>query len=317
MHANASNIWHVPAYLPYVQQPLTREAVRDTETRIGFKLPQELIELFSEQNGGFIRWRLEEKSNEMICGIGSRFPQFGVVPGSEKGDLDWSVHGDWLPFDVKDGRYLVPFDGDGHWHLCLDYRRDNQQPGVTFVDTEGRSEELIANSFANYLRLLQPVAYEDEFVLQGVTDIEALRAFMAKKLGMDASPAPKQIPLCQAFQLAGERKFTGEQVDPVMKVLLNEGRRLWLQDSDKVYLQLEANLVPRGYIPDDATCRPELDYLRDRMAKNYPGVAADAWIMCATDTIVPEVIAAVEELGIQCAPLDPARAFEDVPNMPH
>jgi hypothetical protein len=50
MHANASNIWHVPAYLPYVQQPLTREAVRDTETRIGFKLPQELIELFSEQN---------------------------------------------------------------------------------------------------------------------------------------------------------------------------------------------------------------------------------------------------------------------------
>ena len=300
-----------------MQPALTRALLLETEERIGFKLPQELVALLAEQNGGYIRWQLEDMVHDTIHGIGPHFPEFGVVSGSEKRDLDWSVYGDWLPFDVKDGRYLVPFDGDGHWSLCLDYRRDSLKPGVTFVDTEGIKEEPVADSFAAYLQALKPEVYEDEFVLQGVTDIEALRAYLGTRLGMDASQAPKGVTGCLVYGLGGERRFTGKQMDPLMAVLLNEGRRLWLQNDDQVRIQLSANRVPRGYVPDNATCRPELQLLLSGTTKHYPGVAEDAWIMCATDTIIPEVIAAVVEFGIKCTPLDPGQAFGSSDGTPH
>lgn len=38
-------IWRVPAYLPYLQPPLTEQALSRAEAEIGFKLPKEYIEL--------------------------------------------------------------------------------------------------------------------------------------------------------------------------------------------------------------------------------------------------------------------------------
>lgn len=60
---------------------------------------------------------------------------------------------------------LVPFDGDGHWLSCLDYRFYSRGsrgllakevvqtgPRVTYIDIESDSESIVASSFATLLR---------------------------------------------------------------------------------------------------------------------------------------------------------------------
>ena len=61
MGATADTIWQVPAYLPYLQPPLTDEAVAAAEKEIGYKLPSEYLNLLRRQNGGYIRVSLLER----------------------------------------------------------------------------------------------------------------------------------------------------------------------------------------------------------------------------------------------------------------
>ena len=42
---------------------------------------------------------------------------------------------------------LVPFSGDGHWYLCLDYRA-SEQPAVAYIDVECDEQSIIAQDFA-------------------------------------------------------------------------------------------------------------------------------------------------------------------------
>ena len=44
--ATPETIWQVPAYLPYLQPPLTKAAVRAAEEKIGYKLPIDYLNLF-------------------------------------------------------------------------------------------------------------------------------------------------------------------------------------------------------------------------------------------------------------------------------
>jgi hypothetical protein len=111
MAATADTIWRVPAYLPYLQPPLTDEAVAAAEKAIGFELPAEYLHLLRKQNGGYIRYSLPENVHNTIAGIGPHFPSLT--------EFDWDQCQESVSFPL---RGLVPFDGDGHWHLCLDYR---------------------------------------------------------------------------------------------------------------------------------------------------------------------------------------------------
>src|SRR5690349_6685321 len=112
MSASPETIWSVPAYLPYLQPQITDAKIQTAEKRIGFKLPPEYIALLRIQNGGYIRYRLPDSVHEVIAGIGPHFPSIT--------DFDWEEAQKFVSFKLKG---LVPFDGDGHWHLCLDYRQ--------------------------------------------------------------------------------------------------------------------------------------------------------------------------------------------------
>lgn len=57
MGATVDTIWSVPAYLPYLQPPLTDEAVASAEKELGLQLPIEYLNLLRKQNGGYIRYR--------------------------------------------------------------------------------------------------------------------------------------------------------------------------------------------------------------------------------------------------------------------
>jgi hypothetical protein len=114
--ANPLNrIWSVPAYLPFVKPKLTDGAVRDAEQTLGVVLPAAYLELLRAQNGGSIRYRLEGVPHREIYGIGPGYPSLLNVA--------WDEVREHVAFNL-DG--LIPFDGDGHWYLCLDYRKDSK-----------------------------------------------------------------------------------------------------------------------------------------------------------------------------------------------
>lgn len=157
-----NTLWQIPKYLPYVQPNLTDNIIANAEKKIGYKLPKEYLDILKIQNGGYIRFRLPETTNEQIYGIGPFFPSLT--------DYDWTDYEGTVGFELTG---LVPFDGDGHWYLCLDYRHNNTQPEITFIDTESDYEKTIAKTFQEYLKLLE-IDADNEFVIETNLTIEEL-----------------------------------------------------------------------------------------------------------------------------------------------
>jgi hypothetical protein len=141
--ATEDTIWQVPAYLPYLQPPLTDQAIAAAEAQLGHPLPNQYLNLLKKQNGGYIRCSLPELPHFLIAGIGPNFPNLT--------EFDSDAVQESVSFQL-DG--LVPFDGDGHWHVCLDYRNDQRTPSITYVDIDSDHELAIADSFSTYLALL-------------------------------------------------------------------------------------------------------------------------------------------------------------------
>ena len=108
MNANElANIWRRPIYLPYLQEPLTPEALRAAEEELGRALPRELAMMLSVQNGGYLRYELEGYPLDAISGIGEAHPSLTR--------FSWGEERECVSFEL-DG--LVPFSGDGHWYCA-------------------------------------------------------------------------------------------------------------------------------------------------------------------------------------------------------
>lgn len=144
-----------------MQAPLTDGLLDATEQQLGVRLPESLVVLLRCQNGGYLQVGFPEDRNyntthDIIRGIGTRFPCL------EK-DAWWHDDEDFEPRPAS-AEWLVPFDGDGHWDLCLDYRRSpadsaglRTDPAVVVIDTEARDpdvESFVAASFDEYLAQL-------------------------------------------------------------------------------------------------------------------------------------------------------------------
>jgi hypothetical protein len=163
------SIWKIPKYLPYIQPPLTNEIVEEAEKKMGYKFPKEYIELLKIQNGGFIRYTIEETPHSVIAGIGPYFPSIT--------DFDWfKDYEDAMSFKLEG---LFPFDGDGHWNICLDYRNNKTEPEITYVDTESDYQNPIAKNFAEYLSLLKLDA-DGEYVIETDSSIEDIAKQISK-----------------------------------------------------------------------------------------------------------------------------------------
>jgi hypothetical protein len=174
-----TKIWKVPAYLPYVHDPVSEQMVKDAETKLGVSLPRSYVELISEQNGGYVRRVLSDFPHRMIWGIGSRFPS---ITDSYRVELRrWARRGRrfWeqtLP--------LVPFDGDGHWYLCLDYRVGTTEPRVTFIDLEIEEEHAVAETFEGFLSLLRPDVSPNDLGIVGDWTVVSAAQALGNALGV-------------------------------------------------------------------------------------------------------------------------------------
>ncbi len=255
MGANADTIWKVPVYLPYLQPPLTDEAVASAEKQIGHRLPDEYLGLLRKQNGGYIRFRLPEMIHDTIAGIGPHFPAL----------TQWSFrHPD-----------LVPFDGDGHWYVCLDYRQNSAIPSVTYVDIEcdrsGRRDSVkvlgqrLADSFRDYLALLQ-IHVGHEYVLETVADIETVKSHLSSVLSLNFYP-----PDSDAHGYPTHRAGLGTKDNPE-------------------WIWISPNTVPRGFVRANDRRYSELKDLMPGYADLFPELPAQSYILSATDEVRSRVI---------------------------
>lgn len=267
MPATAETIWRVPAYLPCLQPPLTEAAVISAEAKIGYKLPAEYLNLLKKQNGGYIRYSLPEMVHDSIAGIGPHFPSLVI--------FDWEDWREHISFPLNG---LVPFDGDGHWHLCLDYRKREDAPVITYVDVECNSESPIATSFADYLAKLEIDSRED-YVVEGASEIQRIASELSKVLGTTFEP-----PDTYAHGYAVHRARLGTENNP---------QWVWLSP----------NNVPRGFVRRDDARYAELKDLWPGFALRFPEVPADACILSATAAVQAKVVRACVRARIAIRPL--------------
>ena len=254
MRATADTIWRVPAYLPYLQPPLTDVTVAEAEKRIGYKLPGEFLSLLRKQNGGYIRYSLPEMVHDSIAGIGPYFPSLT--------GFDWDECQEYVSFPL---RGLVPFDGDGHWFLCLDYRHNTRTPSITHADIECDEESRVADSFVDYLAMLR-FDIGDEYVLEAVSDIESVKAELSSSLKTVFDP-----PDTWAHGYPTHRACLGTKGSPE-------------------WAWISPNTVPRGFVRADDPRYNELKDLMPGNALRFPEVPAGSYILGATDSVRSKVI---------------------------
>jgi hypothetical protein len=265
--ATADTIWQIPVYLPYLQPALTVHAIRSAEEKIGYPLPMEYLDLLRKQNGGYIRYCLPENVHNMIAGIGPHFPSLTAFDWEEcQEQVSYPLHG------------LVPFDGDGHWHLCLDYRMNPRSPAISLADIECDEEMQIADSFAAYLALLR-IRVEDEYVVEAVSDIEKVKTDLSRLLGVPFDPADTW-----AHGYPTERARLG-----------TEQNRQWLW--------ISPNTVPRGFVRENDRRYPELKDLMPGFAERFPGLPPGSYILSAPDGVRAKVLDACNKSGLIVRPL--------------
>lgn len=174
--------WDVPAFLDYVQPKLTAKAVQEAESQLGVQLPEKYLDLLKQQNGGYLRGSWPDSVSRVLSGIGPRFPSITRDDG-------W-----WRPKNAEPEMWappqpdlLIPFDGDGHWDMCFDYRKHGprREPTITFVDCECERETPITESFVDYLAGL---VEEEETAntsarLYGIATAEVVAKRLSRHLG--------------------------------------------------------------------------------------------------------------------------------------
>jgi hypothetical protein len=268
MKATPETIWQVPVYLPYLQPPLTDEAVASAEQKLGFRLPATYLAVLRVQNGGYIRYTLPDSVHRAISGIGPQFPSLT--------DFDWDHCRDDVSYAL-DG--LIPFDGDGHWHLCLDYRRNSAHPAVTYADVECDEESEVAPTFAEYLALLRVEVGELDFVMPNLSDLEEAKRALANKLEIQFEP-----PDSRAHGYP-------------------EHRATRRADGKSEWIWISPNLVPRGFVRSSDKRFEELRRLMPGDALRFPELSKSSVLLTMTDGIRSDVLRACEELGIDVRPL--------------
>lgn len=164
-------LWKRPAYLPYVHSELRDVDILKAQRQLGFPLPEDFLQVLSVQNGGPIRFALPDSMGSMIAGIGPTFPSITNFDLTEAQDsVDFSLEG------------LIPFDGDGHWYYCLDYRDDDLNPSVAWIDVECNAQQRTAATFTEFLGMME-LRLDREQVLQNVTGIADARQQLTRVFG--------------------------------------------------------------------------------------------------------------------------------------
>lgn len=196
-------IWKRPTCLNYSNDPITEAAIAECEEQLGLKLPQEYLDLLWVQNGGSIRFHIPDSVGHCIAGIGSSY-------SSLMNSGFWGCD-EYVDFSLKG---LVPFDGDGHWFLCLDYRQTPECPGVSYIDIECNSQHKMTDSFSQLLNMME-LDPGDKRVLTNVEDFDDGLSKLSELLGQESKSRVNNIGI------AYNRFQVGEEVNECLWISSN------------------------------------------------------------------------------------------------
>ncbi|MCP4443891.1 MAG: hypothetical protein GY811_00915 [Myxococcales bacterium] len=204
----------------------------------------------------------------MISGIGPHFPNIGDkwYEGLE-GQEDF-----WLPSEPPG---LVAFDGDGHWYLALDYRRNGPkgEPAVSYIDLECEVDRPVAKNFAAFLGMLEEDIDEHTLGLVDVPIKEAVK-------GLEA-----------ALKTKFERPDSWAHGYPEYRARMAKKSPEWLWVSP--------NEVPRGFVRKDDPRYKEVAGLLPGTALRMPSFPDVAVIISCTDGVASKVKAGCDRAGFR------------------
>ncbi len=231
-----NNLWKVPAYLPNIKPALSDAIVAKCEDSIGFTLPKSLIDLLTERNGGAIRKVFGDRyPGGMIWGIGGDWPSISAP--------DWADVRSHIDFEL-DG--LIPFDGDGHWSFCLDYRGGKDEPKITYIDVELNEQEEVATSFDEFIEKLKLPDLNNCYVIYSEELISGFVDSFGREFGL---------------------RFSMQ--DP----LFSSGYDAYSCELDSVRIWLTSNLVKCGYSRKGKKYAEEYGYLLNEDCFQFPEVS--------------------------------------------
>lgn len=236
-------IWRTPKYLPYVQPTLTEDAIKEAEKKMGYKLPKEYLELLTIQNGGYIRYTIVETPHSQISGIGPFYPSIT--------NFEWLKEYEGLSYEI-DG--LFPFDGDGHWNICLDYRKNKEEPEITYIDTEIDFEKPIAKNFKEYIDKLI-IETENEYVIETTSSLEETLKLISTTIGSDFGKPD----------------------------LFAHGYPIYSNKHKDNWIWISPNKVPSGFIRQDDERYEELKGQMEVQLLQFPEVDENALLLTFSD----------------------------------
>ncbi|MFE7711777.1 SMI1/KNR4 family protein [Streptomyces sp. NPDC057486] len=138
-----------------VQSPLTGRAVGEAERLLNVTLPDSLLGLLRNQNGGQVSdsrnafptsrptsWSADHVPFDSVMGIGHRERTLSML------DSPYLVEEWGLPTAV------VLVSGDGHYWIGLDYRTCGRhgEPSVAWFDADDNSELVLAPDFHSFIK---------------------------------------------------------------------------------------------------------------------------------------------------------------------
>jgi hypothetical protein len=174
-----THAWKVPAFLDFVHEALTTEAVSHATSLLGVRLPDSYLELLRIQNGGYARATWSELPHRRFDGIGATFPSITLPTWFQGDDVPEEM---WVPNSPEP---LVSFDGEGHWDLCLDYRSvgSDGEPTISYIDTELETDDAVAPSFTAFLSRLVDQTEETAVRIHHGLDLDVFAAAFGTTVG--------------------------------------------------------------------------------------------------------------------------------------
>lgn len=126
------------------------ETIAIVEEKLQLKLPADYVHLMKIQNGGYLRKNTFKMKDEEIT-VGELY---GISTNEEEGILiTIDMREEWeLPEDI------ILLNGDGHTWVFLDYRKNQEQPSVSYIDLELEIDLVLASNFTDFINGL----YEDD-----------------------------------------------------------------------------------------------------------------------------------------------------------
>ena len=145
--------WNPPGEETFA--PLTRADVERAEAELGVRLPAAYVELLEVQNGGYVAREFDAFPTEAPTSWAEDHVWVRTLAGIGPSAHSMSLTADPSAWGLPPG--TVPFSGDGHYAIALDYRDGRMEPAVGWLDTEAGQDLALAPDFLCFVEALVPM----------------------------------------------------------------------------------------------------------------------------------------------------------------